>query len=292
VALTIPRYLAEAVERQTDHDRRRWLAALPAQVATLTELWSLEVDEPFEPGGMASWVAPARTADGVEVVLKVEWQHYEADHEAAALGLWDGDGAVRLLAAHELPETYAFVLERAVPGTFLRDALPEPEQDVVIADVLRRLWVRPPPGHPFRPLQRMCDAWADEFEQRAADGFHTLDPGLEREGVAMWRALPGEVADDVLLATDLHAMNVLAAEREPWLLIDPKPYVGDRHYDPLQHLFNCEARLVADPAGLSRRMADLLDLDADRLLRWLFARSVLEHEWWPFAAALAPRLAP
>jgi streptomycin 6-kinase len=292
VALTIPRYLAEAVELQRDHDRRPWLASLPGVVASLAEQWSLDVDEPFEPGGMSSWVAPARTADGQAVVLKVEWRHDEADHEAAALGLWDGDGAVRLLAAHELPETYAFVLERCLPGTFLRRGLPEPEQDVVIADVLRRLWVAPPPGHPFRPLQTMCDDWAAEFEKRAAGGFHTLDPGLERDGVAMWRALSGEVPDDVLLATDLHSMNVLAAQREPWLLIDPKPYVGDRHYDPLQHLFNCEQRLVADPVGLTRRMADLLDLDVDRLLRWLFARCVVVHEWWPMARDLAVRLAP
>jgi len=292
VVFPIPRYLAEAVEAQTDHDRRPWLAALPGQVATLAQLWSLEVGEPFEPGGMASWVAPARTAGGDEVVLKVEWRHDEADHEAAALGLWDGDGAVRLLATHALPETYAFLLERAVPGTFLRDALPEPEQDAVLAGLLRRLWVAPQPGHPFRPLQSMCDDWADAFEQRAAEGFHALDPGLERAGVELWRALPGEVDDAVLLPTDLHPMNILAAARAPWLVIDPKPYVGDRHYDPLQHLFNCEARLVADPVGMVRRMSGLLDLDADRLMRWLFARCVLEHEWWPMARDLAPRIAP
>ena len=108
----------------------------------------------------------------------------------------------------------------------------------------------------------------------------------------MWRRLPGEATRHVLLATDLHAMNVLAAEREPWLVIDPKPYLGDPHYDPLQHMFNCESRLLADPHGLAHRMADLLDLDADRLLRWLFARSVVEHQWWPGLSGLAAQLAP
>jgi streptomycin 6-kinase len=292
VSFPIPRYLAEAVEAFVGPDRQPWLDRLPAQVAALAERWSLVVDDPFEPGGMASWVAPARTADGAEVVLKVEWRHDEAEHEAAGLELWDGDGVVRLLAVHETDDSYAYLLERAVPGTFLRDALPEPEQDVVLAGLLRRLWVAPPPGHPFRPLQSMCDLWADAFERRAADGFHTLDRGLSRAGVALWRALPGESVDAVLLATDLHGMNILAAQREPWLVIDPKPYVGDRHYDPLQHMFNCEARLVADPVGFARRMSDLLDLDAERLLRWLFARCVVEHEWWPVAHDLAPRIAP
>jgi streptomycin 6-kinase len=39
-----------------------------------------------------------------------------------------------------------------------------------------------------------------------------------------------------LLATDLHTGNVLAAQRQPWLMIDPKPYVGDPCYDLGQHL--------------------------------------------------------
>ncbi len=54
----------------------------------------------------------------------------------------------------------------------------------------------------------------------------------------------------MLLATDLHAGNVLRAEREPWLVIDPKPFVGDPTYDALQHMLNCDDRLRADPVGL------------------------------------------
>jgi streptomycin 6-kinase len=61
--------------------------------------------------------------------------------------------------------------------------------------------------------------------------------------VAAWPSAGGvEPPRRVLLATDLHAMNVLAATRQPWLAIDPKPYVGDPHYDPVQHLLNCEQR--------------------------------------------------
>ena len=76
----------------------------------------------------------------------------------------------------------------------------------------------------------------------------------------------------MLLCTDLHAENVLAAEREPWLVIDPKPYVGDPTYDPLQHMLNCQQRLHTDPRRLGLCMADLLSLNGERLLFWLFAR--------------------
>jgi streptomycin 6-kinase len=83
---------------------------------------------------------------------------------------------------------------------------------------------------------------------------------------------------------------VLAAKREPWLLIDPKPYVGDPTYDALQHMLNCVERLQADPAGLTGRMADLLGLDAARLCRWLFARCVQEALGSPLLADAARRV--
>jgi streptomycin 6-kinase len=81
---------------------------------------------------------------------------------------------------------------------------------------------------------------------------------------------------EVLLFTDLHAGNVLSGERHPWLLIDPKPYVGDPHYDVLQHLLNCNGSLRADPIGLLTEVADLAGLDAGRVRQWLFARCVQE----------------
>ncbi len=96
----------------------------------------------------------------------------------------------------------------------------------------------------------------------------------------------------MLLCTDLHADNVLAAEREPWLVIDPKPYVGDRTYDAIQHMLNCDARLHVDPHALVRRMADLLGLDPERLRLWLFARCVQESREWPTLAGVAEQMAP
>jgi streptomycin 6-kinase len=96
----------------------------------------------------------------------------------------------------------------------------------------------------------------------------------------------------VLLCTDLHGENVLAAEREPWLIIDPKPYAGDPTYDPLQHILNCERRLHRDPRVLSDLMADSLGLDRERLALWLFARCVIESPDWPGLGEVAVRMAP
>jgi streptomycin 6-kinase len=284
----MPRNLVEAAERD---GRQAWMATLPATVKILQERWSLELGEPFQPGGQTAWVAPAHSDAGGDLVLKVAWRHAEAEHEADGLRAWNGDGAVRLHAAEEFDDTTALLLERCMPGTTLA-CRPEPEQDIVIAGLLRRLWLAPAPGHRFRSLQVMCDSWADEFEHKSAADRAGLDPGLARGGIALFRALPATADRAVLLCTDLHAENVLAAQREPWLVIDPKPYVGDPTYDPLQHLLNCGERLRADPHNLAGRMADLLGLDRERLLLWLFARCVQESLNWPALAETARRIAP
>ncbi len=82
----------------------------------------------------------------------------------------------------------------------------------------------------------------------------------------------------------------MAAERDGWLMIDPKPYVGDPAYDVIQHMLNCN-RLRHDPSGLARRMAALTDLDPTRVIQWLFARCVQESAHWPEVANVARTLA-
>jgi streptomycin 6-kinase len=286
----MPRNLVVASEEDTDGRLRQWMAVLPEKIAHLTREWALDVGRPFEPGGRTSWVAPVRTEVGIELVLKLTWPHPEAEHEADGLRMWDGQGAVRWAGGKRFDDTWALLIERCVPGTTLAGE-PESEQDRVICALLRRLRRRPAAGHHFLPLAEMCQRWADQFEARAgrADG---LDPGIVREGMALLRSLPEPAETDVVLCTDLHAENVLASEREQWLMIDPKPYVGDPTYDPLQHLLNSEGRLAADPVGLARIMAAELGLDLDRLLLWLFARCVEASARQPVLAEVARRIAP
>jgi streptomycin 6-kinase len=138
----------------------------------------------------------------------------------------------------------------------------------------------------------MCDGWADDCERKLAAGRGSFDHGLVSEGLELFRALPATAERNVLLCTDLHAENILASSREPWLVIDPKPYVGDPTYDALQHLLNCDQRLHADPRALALRMAELLGLDGQRLLLWLFARCVQESPDRPALGEVARRLAP
>jgi streptomycin 6-kinase len=167
----VPASLAQNVlDDDEDHGpaRRAWLEALPQVAADLADRWSLRVGRPFQPGGNASWVAPARDAAGRRLVLKAGWRHEEAEHEAAGLRAWNGRGAVRVFRSLLAGDTSALLLEVCEPGTPLERALPPREQDAVVAGLLRPLWTGPPAGHPFRPLAGMCERWAAEFEHRYA----------------------------------------------------------------------------------------------------------------------------
>jgi streptomycin 6-kinase len=214
-------------------------------------------------------------------VLKLGVPHMEARDEIAGLRYWNGDATVRLLE-FDAPLN-AMLLERCEPGTSLRD-LPEEEQDVIIAGLLTRLWRQAPTSAEFRPLSRMIDFWSAETLNLEREW---TDAGLVREGVRAFDDLVQSTTTRVLLATDLHAGNVLRAQREPWLAIDPKPFLGDPAYDATQHLLNCRARLRSDPAGTIGRFADLLGVDGERVHRWTFARVAAEpRENWSDAELL------
>lgn len=249
---------------------RAWLEQLPQLLASVTRRWSIFVqsDHPFD--ASAAWVAPACTAGGAEAVLKLTLPHMEAEDEIKGLRFWAGEPTVALLEAD--PDSGAMLLERCVPAESLRNTAEE-DQDPVIADLLRRLWRVPQDPGAFRPLSYMVRQWCAETELEPS---RWPDPTLTGRGLRMLEELATSAEDSSLLATDLHAGNVLSSGRQPWVVIDPKPFVGDRAFDATQHLLNCRGRLRVDPARTIGRFARLLDVDPSRVARWLFARLAAE----------------
>ncbi|WP_270408615.1 aminoglycoside phosphotransferase family protein [Brachybacterium paraconglomeratum] len=302
--------LPEGLRAAQDPALRAWLARLPALVDEVLERWELTALPPFRPGGSSAWVAPVRTADGDERVLKVAWAHEESRDEAAGMRAWQGRGAAQLLRSERRGDTAALLMEHVRPGAPLARCLTWPERDEVAAAVLRRLRVPvdellgadddpaadstlPAPSS-FRPLAHMCTWWADSAARRHAEAVPSLLPaGLVEHGLGLFRELPRDWdGEQILLVTDLNPGNILTHDGpERWLMIDPKPYIGDPHYDVLQHMLNDGQRLVADPGAFADRMADLAELDRRRTRRWLLARCVQEAGDFGDAAPAALRLA-
>jgi streptomycin 6-kinase len=274
-------------------EREAWLDSLPSMWKQLTDRWSLRTGPPLDhANATCSWVAPVVRADGTPAVLKLAMPHMEGAQEIQGLRFWNGNPTVQLLDADD--DLGAMLLERCQPGYTLHSE-PEYKQDVVIATLLKRLWRRSasPDGlHRFRHLSEMLEGWRHET---LAQAQHWPDAGLVGEGLRLLQALATPSPADTLLATDLHAGNALRSEREPWLVIDPKPFVGDAPYDLVQHLHNCEARLHADPIGTVKRLADLAEVDTERLRLWTFARAAADPRaewsnllWMDIARVLAP----
>jgi streptomycin 6-kinase len=264
-------------------ERAAWLARLPDTAQELQHRWGLKPGRLLEgEQPTCSFVTGVVREDDTPAVLKIAMPHMEGRDEIPGLRFWAGDPTVRLLASDEA--LGAMLLERCMPGTPLR-TLHEPDQDAVIAGLLRRLWRSPCESYPFRPLSSLMEYWS---VHTLRDSSRWPDAGLVRAGLDLFKELPRTATRNVVLATDLHAGNVLCAEREPWLVIDPKPFVGDPAYDATQHLFNCSERLRSDPMRTIQSFSDVLGVDHERVRLWTFARAAAEpRDDWSDARLLA-----
>jgi streptomycin 6-kinase len=274
-SLTIPSKLATTAVAWEGEGARDWLARLPVLVAEVAQAWDLDVGPPLEPGGNISWVAPARRrTDGLDAMLKLQMPHPESAPEATALRAWAGDGAV-LLHEHD-PVRWALLIEACRPGHGLDATGGPPDAVRAGAEIGARLHAVPPPGG-LPTLVSVLGSWADSLEA-LLPRHPASDPGLGRRALDTMRERPAAVENPVLLHGDLNPTNLLAAEREPWLAIDPKPMLGDAAYDGPRLVTQPDPCDVADPAAtLARRLdivADTMELDRDALLEWCLVGAV------------------
>lgn len=232
-----------------------WLDRLPRLVEECAERWSLTLEPPFEPASV-SLVVPGTMRDGTGVVLKVNYPEPESEQEADALRQWGGHGAVRLVA--DDPERRALLIERCEPGDQLWSVADEDEANLAAAEVFRRIWRQPPPGHPYRALADLAAGWADEIPRRWRELGRPFERALLERATAFLDTAPQAGAGDVLLHQDMHGGNVLRSGGG-WLAIDPKPLVGDRAFDLASILRDRRPELMRDP-GAARRIRHRFDL--------------------------------
>jgi streptomycin 6-kinase len=246
-----------------------WLERVPELVAECTAEWGLTLGEPYQ-SGAAGYTVRAELADGTPAVLKIIYPHREAEHEADALELWDGQGAVRLVARDD--ERRAMLLERCEPGTYLAAAGSDTALDVLI-DLLPRLWQ--PAGEPFRTLADEAAWWVEYLPDRWEQSGRAVERRLVDAAVDVLQALAHSQGEEVLLHQDLHGENVLSAQREPWLVIDPKPLVGEREFAvaPIVRSFEL-GHSKADVLQRLDRLTSELGLDRERARGWALGQTM------------------
>jgi streptomycin 6-kinase len=247
---------------------REWLGLLPELTRECEDEWGLtSPGRPF-PYAFTSIAYPVTAADGSSAVLKIQFPDRESEHEADALEVWDGDGAVRLLARDD--ERHALLLERCVPGLTLTGE--DGALDVLVG-LLPRLWRTA--GEPIHRLTDEAAWWSASLERGWEEAGRPYERRLLDAALDALRELPPTQGEEVLLNQDLHPDNVLMAKREPWLVIDPKPLLGEREF--------AAAPIVRAPElGHSRRdvLAKLdrvtgeLGLDRERARGWTIAQTL------------------
>lgn len=266
--------LRSAVERGGP-GARAWLDELPSLLAGVAAAWQLELWEQLHHDGYCSVAFHVLTGDGAPAVLKLSLPDEEARFEAAALARWDGDGAVRLHRASD--DGFALLLEPCIPGHDLWTANAVDQVEVLV-DLLPRMWRLPGTDDPFPEVSDTVARWVPRMTELA----RAIDvPQTVADDVRAWALELDQDAPRRLLHGDLHPGNILAAERVPWLAIDPKPWIGDPAFDLAQVLVNwvwADSTAVGAPERMLRRraeaLAERLALSVDRVLRWAAVKAL------------------
>lgn len=268
MVIEIPAAFARNTIDREGEPGRAWVTSLPGLVDEFLRRWRCTPTAPVRFGQVGIILAVQRH-DGSAAVLKISFTHPGNRYEAHALAAWNGRGAVRLYERDDA--RFAMLLEQAEWQTL--DDLGDVDQATAVTGQLaRRLAVPAPPDLP-------------RLSERAEEWERTLREDAEKPGQALsQRALGAALATiqdlarkqpDTMVHGDLHFGNVVRAEREAWLAVDPKGLAGDLASDaPRVLVRGVDSLREADDleAELRRRLAifaDAAEIDRERATRWL-----------------------
>lgn len=271
----------EFVRVTTDREGERgaqWLASLPEIVTGLVGRWGCALDGPVMYGGVGVVVPVLQ--DRRPAVVKVSFPHPGNVAEPDAFAAWGGRGAVLLYERAD--ECCAMLLERARAHTLaqVRDS----DEVVRIAGRLSRRLAIPALSAALPRLRDQAPEWERELRQDAADFAGALPRHVVHAAVATVREL-GSEQPEMMVHGDFHQRNILAGEREPWLAVDPKGYVGDPAYDGGTLLRTRAIALIEEDdfdKALLRSLdvfAEAAQLDGERVRRWAQLHAVQSAFW-------------
>lgn len=277
----IPTLLADRARSWGGSDGERWLAALPGLVGSLAERWNLDLSPPLS--SHVSFIAPARR-DGESVVLKIPMRGVDFPYaqgnnrafEPHALRYWHGTAAIDLIDFDAA--SGAMLLEACHPGTRLADECTLEQADDVACELLTELW-QPAPDEPLPTTADLAAEWARRAVAYYEAAGAPFERGLLDQASAILERFATEDPRPTLLHGDFHHNNVLAAQRKPWLAIDPLPLVGEREYDLVMFLLFRKGSMPSPEDDWDSAIASIctrLGLQSRRVKEWLLVRLVCD----------------
>lgn len=262
---------------------KKWLENIPVIIKKYEQEWGITCLSPFPLS--YNYVAPAKTQDERHVVLKISFpNNHEFPLELKALNFYDGMGSIKIL--REDIENGVMLLEKAEPGTRIRDISPDEKQISFASDVMRKIH-KPVPDNITSLFPSILD-WAKAFDRYKAKFTSVSGPvpqWMFDRAETIFKEFPKDKKQLVLLHGDLHSDNILLSNRG-WLAIDPKGIVGEREFELGAYLRN---PYYDYPKGSEYRkletkriiqFAEELGFDKKRILDWAFACAVISLLWF------------
>lgn len=254
-----------------------WLENLPTLITECEALYSIKVGNTFDHQSF-NFTAQAIQADSTEIVIKLCVPTSEVDNEINALDFMRGDGIVQLLDADN--QNGILLLERLIPGEMLTSICDDIEATCIAADVMQKICKPISGSHSFPTTEK----WFDRLNQ-PIDLPGTFPAALIDKAKNIAMELHQDMSDPVLLHSDLHHFNILSAQRQSWLAIDPKGVVGPAEYECGAFLRNPIPEVAYKPdlkSILSSRInifAEKLGFDRQVIIRWGYAQAILASVW-------------
>lgn len=281
--LDLPKQFVDTITCSYGDAGSDWLAALPVILDDISKDWELTPGYRY-PELSYHYVAPCVCAGGGEAVLKIAFPGDPVPtifNEVEMLRLNNGEAMARLLRFD--PVRRAMLLEKLTPGEHLRTLFAGNETAVIsiAIDLMWKIWRDPPDGHNFPRLE---DWFQGGFGKALNTGF---PKEYIRKAGGIFEELNSSSGRRVLLHGDLHHWNILSAQREPYLVIDPKGIVGNFGYEMSTFLINHHRWMRSDPRVREKldaainEFAEAFEMTPVAVRKWTYAQSVLSA-WWTF----------
>jgi len=267
----------ETIKSVHKENGEKWLSEFDSLINYCENRWTMDILEPYKLS--YNFVAPAKLKNGEKVVVKLVVPSDKGYlNEVRALKTFNGNGIARLI--DEDVENGVMILECLTPGNQLDTIEDDDEATLIMANVMKKLWVEAP-SQSNLPTTLEREHAMNEIYKKYPNGLGPISSEMLSEVAVRFHSLNRTIRKNYLLHGDLHHYNVLSTQ-DRWLAIDPKGLIGEREYDVIQFLLNKvpkQNRLDV----LHRRIQILvneLHLDMERVLLWGYCHSVLSLCWY------------
>jgi streptomycin 6-kinase len=260
-----------------------WLKQLPSVIADCERRWDITIRPPFA-GLSYNYAAPAVRADGTSLAIKICCPDVEVVREINALRHYGGVGSVELFG-FDL-DLGVLLMEQIQPGDMLSSIEDDTKTTSIAASVMRQLRHPVPAEHSFIYVEDWARGMV-RLRNEFNGGTGPFPLHLVDQAERLFAELLPSQATPIVLHGDLHHFNILSAQRQPWLSIDPKGVIGEPAYEVGALIRNPIPQILVEPnlaAILKRRIEQLSDelaLDRQRIYGWSLAQAVLSA-WWTY----------